>query len=182
MPYQAPDAAAFQLFDGLQAVMAGALRGLQDTRVPMWIAIFSYWVPGFGLAIGLGFYTPLEGTGVWIGLATGLFFAAAITARAATTGAHVFATAIAAPQIGVSLRVFTYWVDDEPGHLVERRPPAEDLADVAAVVEAAAQRTPEQVAIVHKWADVAPPAIWNEKCWLSVNADTTPLPTPSSMS
>jgi MATE family multidrug resistance protein len=44
----------------------------------MWIAIFSYWVPGFGLAIGLGFYTPLEGTGVWIGLATGLFFAAAL--------------------------------------------------------------------------------------------------------
>ena len=71
-------AAIFQLADGVQAVGAGALRGLQDTRVPMWIAIFSYWVPGFGLAIGLGFYTPLEGTGVWIGLATGLFFAAAL--------------------------------------------------------------------------------------------------------
>jgi len=70
-------AAIFQLADGVQAVGAGALRGLQDTRVPMWIAIFSYWVPGFGMAIGLGFYTPLEGTGVWIGLATGLFFAAA---------------------------------------------------------------------------------------------------------
>ena len=71
-------AAIFQLADGVQAVGAGALRGLQDTRVPMWIAIFSYWVPGFGLAIWLGFYTPLEGTGVWIGLATGLFFAAAL--------------------------------------------------------------------------------------------------------
>lgn len=70
-------AAIFQLADGVQAVGAGALRGLQDTRVPMWIAIFSYWVPGFGLAIGLGFYTPLEGTGVWMGLATGLFFAGA---------------------------------------------------------------------------------------------------------
>ncbi len=70
-------AAIFQLADGVQAVGAGALRGLQDTRVPMWIAIFSYWVPGFGIAIWLGFYTPLEGTGVWIGLATGLFFAAA---------------------------------------------------------------------------------------------------------
>ncbi len=70
-------AAIFQLADGVQAVGAGALRGLQDTRVPMWIAIFSYWVPGFGIAIGLGFFTPLEGTGVWIGLATGLFFAAA---------------------------------------------------------------------------------------------------------
>ncbi|MFU7529062.1 MATE family efflux transporter [Qipengyuania sp. ASV99] len=69
-------AAAFQLVDGVQAVAAGALRGLQDTRVPMWIAIFSYWVPGFGLAIGLGFFTPLQGTGVWIGLAAGLAFAA----------------------------------------------------------------------------------------------------------
>jgi len=71
-------AAIFQLADGVQAVAAGALRGLQDTRVPMWIAIFSYWVPGFGMAIWLGFFTPLKGTGVWIGLATGLFFAAAL--------------------------------------------------------------------------------------------------------
>lgn len=69
-------AAAFQVVDGMQAVAAGALRGVQDTRVPMWIAIFSYWVPGFGLAIGLGFYTPLQGVGVWIGLAAGLSCAA----------------------------------------------------------------------------------------------------------
>lgn len=69
-------AAAFQIVDGLQAVALGALRGLQDTRVPMWIAIFSYWVPGFGIALGLGFFTPLEGVGVWIGLAAGLASAA----------------------------------------------------------------------------------------------------------
>ena len=69
-------AAAFQLFDGMQAVAAGALRGLQDTRVPMWIAIFAYWVPGIGTALALGFATPLEGIGVWIGLAVGLFVAA----------------------------------------------------------------------------------------------------------
>lgn len=71
-------AAGFQLFDGVQAVAAGALRGLQDTRVPMLIAIFSYWVPGYGVAIWLGFFTPLEGTGVWIGLAIGLVFAAGL--------------------------------------------------------------------------------------------------------
>ncbi len=70
--------AAFQLFDGLQVVAAGALRGLKDTRVPMWIAIFSYWVPGMGVAVVLGFYTPLEGLGVWLGLATGLVCAAAL--------------------------------------------------------------------------------------------------------
>jgi multidrug resistance protein, MATE family len=71
-------AAAFQLFDGVQAVAAGALRGLQDTRVPMGIAIFSYWIPGYGTAIWLGFFTPLEGFGVWVGLAIGLVFAAGL--------------------------------------------------------------------------------------------------------
>ena len=65
-------AAAFQLFDGLQAVAAGALRGLQDTRVPMLFALFGYWLPGLGTAVFLGFFTPLEGLGVWIGLAVGL--------------------------------------------------------------------------------------------------------------
>lgn len=70
--------AAFQLFDGIQAVASGALRGLQDTRVPMLIAIFSYWVPGYAVAIWLGFYTPLAGTGIWIGLAIGLVFAATL--------------------------------------------------------------------------------------------------------
>lgn len=69
-------AAAFQLVDGLQAVAAGALRGLQDTRIPMWIAVFSYWVPGIGVSLYLGFATELGGTGVWIGLATGLATAA----------------------------------------------------------------------------------------------------------
>lgn len=71
-------AAAFQLFDGIQAVAAGALRGLQDTRVPMLFALFGYWVPGFGTAIGLGFFTPLEGLGIWIGLAVGLIVVAAL--------------------------------------------------------------------------------------------------------
>jgi len=71
-------AAAFQLVDGMQAVAAGALRGLQDTRIPMWIAAFAYWVPGIGTSLVLGFMTPLEGVGVWIGLATGLTIAAVL--------------------------------------------------------------------------------------------------------
>ncbi len=71
-------AAAFQFFDAVQVTAAGALRGLQDTRVPMWIAIFSYWVPGFGLAAGLGLATGLAGIGVWTGLAAGLVVAAAL--------------------------------------------------------------------------------------------------------
>jgi|TARA_R100001198_G_scaffold60421_1_gene35028 MATE family multidrug resistance protein len=71
-------AAAFQLVDGMQAVAAGALRGLQDTRIPMWIAAFAYWVPGIGTSLVLGFMTPLEGVGVWIGLAAGLTVAAVL--------------------------------------------------------------------------------------------------------
>lgn len=71
-------AAAFQLFDGIQAVAAGLLRGLQDTRVPMIIAVFGYWVVGFGIAIFLGFYTPLSGVGVWVGLAVGLVAVSAL--------------------------------------------------------------------------------------------------------
>ncbi|RKF21612.1 MATE family efflux transporter [Altericroceibacterium spongiae] len=65
-------AAAFQLSDALQAVAMGALRGLQDTRVPMAYAILGYWACGFTLALYLAFETPLAGLGVWIGLATGL--------------------------------------------------------------------------------------------------------------
>jgi multidrug resistance protein, MATE family len=65
-------AAAFQLFDGAQAVAAGALRGLQDTQVPLAIALFGYWAIGFVVAIWLGFYTPLAGLGVWFALALGL--------------------------------------------------------------------------------------------------------------
>jgi MATE family multidrug resistance protein len=71
-------AALFQLFDGAQAVAAGALRGLQDTRVPMWIAIGGYWAPGLMTSIGLGFYTPLQGLGIWIGLAVGLVVVASL--------------------------------------------------------------------------------------------------------
>jgi len=65
-------AAAFQLFDGAQAVAAGALRGLQDTRVPMLIACAGYWVAGMGVAVLLGFGLGWRGLGVWIGLAVGL--------------------------------------------------------------------------------------------------------------
>ncbi len=63
---------AFQLFDGMQAVLAGALRGLQDTRMPMVLALAGYWLIGFTASAVLGFATPLAGLGVWLGLAIGL--------------------------------------------------------------------------------------------------------------
>ncbi|SFF79333.1 multidrug resistance protein, MATE family [Novosphingobium sp. CF614] len=71
-------AAIFQLTDGLQAVAAGVLRGIQDTRVPMMIAVFGYWLAGFATSVVLGLFTPLGGVGVWIGLAVGLTVAAAL--------------------------------------------------------------------------------------------------------
>lgn len=65
-------AAVFQLVDGAQAVAQGVLRGLQDTRIPMAVALFGYWVVGFGASAWLGFRTPLAGVGIWWGLAIGL--------------------------------------------------------------------------------------------------------------
>ena len=71
-------AAAFQLFDGVQTVAAGALRGLQDTRMPMIMALGGYWLVGFTTAFILGLKTPLQGVGVWIGLMAGLVVVAAL--------------------------------------------------------------------------------------------------------
>lgn len=71
-------AALFQVVDGAQVVAAGMLRGLQDTRVPMIMAAFGYWIVGMGTAVLLGFYTPLAGVGIWLGLAAGLAIVAVL--------------------------------------------------------------------------------------------------------
>ena len=65
-------AAVFQISDGLQVVALGALRGLQDAKVPMYLAFISYWVIGFPISIYLGLETELKAVGVWIGLLAGL--------------------------------------------------------------------------------------------------------------
>jgi MATE family multidrug resistance protein len=70
-------AAAFQIFDGLQVVGALSLRGLKDARMPMWIAGGSYWLAGFPVCLWLAFGLHLKGLGIWMGLAFGLFVAAA---------------------------------------------------------------------------------------------------------
>lgn len=71
-------AAAFHLFDAVQTVAGGVLRGLQDTRVPMIMAIMGYWLVGGVVSVALGFFTPLAGLGVWIGLAVGLIVVSAL--------------------------------------------------------------------------------------------------------
>lgn len=65
-------AALFQLVDCTQAIGAGVLRGLHDTRVPMLFAAAGYWIIGIGTGTFLAFHTPLAGLGIWIGLAVGL--------------------------------------------------------------------------------------------------------------
>lgn len=65
-------AALFQLVDAAQAVGAGVLRGVQDTRIPMIFALFGYWVIGIGVGALLAFPAGLNGVGIWLGLASGL--------------------------------------------------------------------------------------------------------------
>ena len=69
-------AAVFQTVDGAQAIALGLLRGMQDTKVPMWIAAFSYWAVGVPCSYLFGFTFGLEGAGIWMGLVIGLAFAA----------------------------------------------------------------------------------------------------------
>jgi MATE family multidrug resistance protein len=69
-------AAVFQISDGIQVVVLGALRGLQDVKIPMYITFVAYWVIGFPTSYYLGEHTPLKAEGVWIGLLAGLTAAA----------------------------------------------------------------------------------------------------------
>ena len=69
-------AAIFQISDGIQVVVLGALRGLQDVKVPMYITFVAYWVIGFPISYYLGEHTELKAQGVWIGLLAGLTAAA----------------------------------------------------------------------------------------------------------
>ena len=69
-------AAVFQISDGIQVVVLGALRGLQDVKIPMYITFVAYWVVGFPISFYLGKYTALKSTGIWIGLLAGLTVAA----------------------------------------------------------------------------------------------------------
>ena len=69
-------AAFFQISDGIQVVVLGALRGLQDVKIPMYITFISYWIIGFPISIYLGLYTDLKAIGIWIGLLAGLTAAA----------------------------------------------------------------------------------------------------------
>jgi MATE family multidrug resistance protein len=69
-------AAAFQMFDGLQVVATGALRGLGDTKTPMLVNLAGHWLLGLPLGYLLCFSAGLGVFGLWIGLSVGLIVVA----------------------------------------------------------------------------------------------------------
>jgi len=69
-------AGLFQFSDGVQVAANGALRGLKDTRVPMAITLFSYWVVGMPVGWWLAFHHGMGARGMWVGLIAGLSVAA----------------------------------------------------------------------------------------------------------
>jgi MATE family multidrug resistance protein len=80
-------AALFQVFDGMQTIAAGALRGYKDTMVPMLLAGFGYWGAGFGGGWLLAFPLGYGAVGLWWGLALGL----AVVAILLTLRLHLLA-------------------------------------------------------------------------------------------
>jgi len=69
-------AAMFQLFDGLQVVVIGILRGLEDSLIPTVITLVGYWLVALPLAYFLAFILKLEVVGIWIALLTSLILVA----------------------------------------------------------------------------------------------------------
>lgn len=65
-------AAIFQISDTLQVVVLGALRGMQDVKIPTFITFIAYWLIGFPISFYLGMYTEYASAGIWIGLLAGL--------------------------------------------------------------------------------------------------------------
>lgn len=65
-------AALFQIFDGAQAAGVNVLRGAADTRVPMFLSAFAYWIVGAPSAYFLAFHTSMGPVGVWAGMVIGL--------------------------------------------------------------------------------------------------------------
>ena len=74
-------AALFQFPDGVQVLSAGALRGLNDTRVPMWLAALAYLGIGMPVGAGLGLALGWGPKGMWLGLTAGLSVAAFLLCR-----------------------------------------------------------------------------------------------------
>ena len=68
--------ALFQLFDSAQVIILGALRGMQDVKIPTVIVFIAYWIVGFPISFYYGDIDKFQETGIWIGLFCGLLFSA----------------------------------------------------------------------------------------------------------
>ncbi|NRA53855.1 MAG: MATE family efflux transporter [Gammaproteobacteria bacterium] len=73
-------AAIFQISDGIQVNANGALRGMKDTKIPMYICTFAYWIVGFPIGYVLAEYFEMGVSGYWIAIITGLTLAAILLA------------------------------------------------------------------------------------------------------
>lgn len=69
-------AGLFQISDGIQVVFLGALRGLQDVKIPMWITFVAFWIIGLPISYYLGLKTNLGALGVWVGMLVSLTLSA----------------------------------------------------------------------------------------------------------
>jgi len=67
-----PLAGVFQVFDGVQVVAIGVLRGLADTRTPFIISLFGYWIIGMPVGLVLAYPLGYGVAGLWWGLVVGL--------------------------------------------------------------------------------------------------------------
>ncbi len=74
-------AALAQILDGIQTTAAGALRGLQDTKVPMVLSFVGFWIVGLASGIGLGFGLGWGGVGLWMGQSIGIAMASLLFVR-----------------------------------------------------------------------------------------------------
>lgn len=90
-------AALFQLSDGAQAIGAGALRGLGETRATLIGNVIGHYAIGLGISLGLGFGAGLGAPGLWLGLSAGL----------TVTALYLFLRFLSATKPGASLRTRT---------------------------------------------------------------------------
>jgi MATE family multidrug resistance protein len=94
----------FFIADGLQTVAAGALRGLNDTRIPLLFATFSFWVIGFLACWWLAFGVGLGAIGVWVGLSAGVVaYAVLLVSRF-----HILTARHYMPEVGETLAPVTH--------------------------------------------------------------------------
>jgi MATE family multidrug resistance protein len=97
-----PIAGVFQVFDGVQVVSSGVLRGLGDTRAPMIVNVLGFWLVGMPVSVWLAFPLGLGPRGLWWGLVAGLAVVALLlVARIARRLSHPLARVVVdEPSVG----------------------------------------------------------------------------------